>query len=100
MRSIGRFLVSIAELAEAEGRVLRRHVIELAAAAALGILTLILAVVGSSLVLYGFYHMVLSWSNIATAAITTGILTLAGAGGLVWINLKNLNREEPKSTTP
>ena len=92
MLSIGRFLISTAELAEAEGRVLRRHVTQLARAAAIGLVALFLAMSGIYWIIHGIYYFLFQRIGETGAALTIGICLLIAAGGLLW-TLKKSDRK-------
>ena len=102
MLSVGRLLVSTAEMAEAEGRVLRRHVVELARAAALGLLALFLAMTGIYLILIGTYRFLAARYGDLTAGAILGVVAFIVAGGLVWMaknSIKKMNPPKPSPTT-
>lgn len=85
METLTKLIVRVADLAEAEGRVLRAMVMR----SAMGIGSLLVAaaavVAGVTLLLCSVYICTSESAGRAAAAAVTGILALAIGGGFVWL---------------
>ena len=84
MQTLGHLMVATFELVEAEGRMLRRHLIRLSAAAALAIFAFLLSVVGIAFVMFGLFRALANAMNVPLAAIIFGVVALGLAGGALW----------------
>jgi hypothetical protein len=76
MEFLARLGIATAELFEAEGRSLRRNLVRLAAAAAIGIVVLLLALAGLAFVLFGVYLALAQRMSPPDAAMTMGATAL------------------------
>lgn len=79
------FVIAIAELAEAEGRSLRRAAARLGQGMGMLAVATFLAVAGACLVLWGIYQYIETTFTPASSALLTGLFALLLAGGLAWI---------------
>lgn len=79
------FIIALVELLEAEGRALRRGVVRLAQALALGVGALVMAAGGAALLLWAFYQWMTAEVGYPANAAATGVVTLIAAGGMAWI---------------
>lgn len=85
MEALANLMVATAELVEAEGRSLRRHLLRLSISAALVMVAALVALFGIGFLLYGlFWLMAEQMSGPATAAIF-GMVAVGLAGGIAWI---------------
>ncbi|HVU63135.1 MAG TPA: hypothetical protein VHC70_04115 [Phycisphaerales bacterium] len=82
-RHLSQFVVKVANLAEAEGRELRRHAGKLSIGFALGLAAAGMLLVGSMLILAGIWLGLAHGAGAgpAWASVITGLLALALAGG-------------------
>lgn len=85
MKSIAQLVVACANLAEAEGRVLRVNVLRIGTALGVVLLATILAAVGLAFILAFVYTLCERGLGEVWAMLLTGLLTLAIAGGMLWI---------------
>jgi len=83
VESVARFLLAIAALCEAEGLMLRRQLLRLIAAAALGVFTLGLLAVGLVLLLIGLFRMLAGPLTPTGAALALGGVSML----LGWVAL-------------
>ncbi|MEZ5450855.1 MAG: hypothetical protein R3E89_18455 [Thiolinea sp.] len=89
MKWLNEIIIGLFELAEAEGRLLRRRALQTLGTALLMILALLLVFVSSGLMLSAFYHVLLEWLlTPASALFLTGLLALIFAGVTIWGALK------------
>jgi hypothetical protein len=84
MEALARMMIATVDLVEAEGRSLRRGIVRLGVAAALGVIALLVAGFGVVFVLLGVYRALASVMPEPAAAVVFGALALVGAGGMTW----------------
>lgn len=92
METLARFVVRIADLAEAEGREVRATVFRMLTAAAVFLVAAGVGICGSALLLLSVYW-VFEPAGRALAAFASGTVALALGGALVWIGQR---MEHPK----
>jgi hypothetical protein len=85
LRSLSKFAVALANLAEAEVKALREGVMALCLRACLVFAGVVLLLGGLAFVLFGFYKLLCQSYSAATAGFITGLGTMAVAA--VWIAL-------------
>lgn len=85
MQTIIELIVRIADLAEAEGRVLRTMTVRLALGIAMIIVAAGAAIAGVGLILGAVYIVTAHWAGPALGAATAGVLALAIGGLLAWL---------------
>ena len=73
------------DLAEAEGRALRRGAVRLGGGVALAVLAAVLAAVALGMLLWSLYMFAAALSSPIVGALVTGLAALVGAGMLGWI---------------
>ena len=78
-------VIALADLLEAEGRSLRRAAARLGGSMVLFAVAGLLAVAGLCLCLWGIYQYLAVSLGAVSAALLTGIASLAVAGGVLWI---------------
>lgn len=78
-------IVRIAELCEAEGRVLRAMTVRLALGVAIILVAAAAMAAGVGLLLGAVFIAIQSQAGAATAALVTGILALGTGGALAWL---------------
>lgn len=81
MESLARFFVAVSELFEAEGRVMKRHVVRLIVAAELGLLILGLAVAGLGFLLFGVFAILAERLTPTVASLVLGVVAMLMAWG-------------------
>lgn len=86
METIAKLVISTAEFVEAEGRVLKRQVVRLAAMAGLSIVALVAVIVGFVMIMTGCYQALAHFLGPASASLIMGAIWLAaGLGVLAFI---------------
>ncbi len=85
MRKITELLVRAADLAEAEGRLLRVMAARLALAVAVILIAAVSGAIGVGLLLAAVYIFVAHHHGQAAGAAVTGILALGAGGLLAWL---------------
>jgi len=78
-------VIALADLAEAEGRELRRNIVRLGQGAALNSVAVVLAAAGSCLILWAFYQFMVMLMGPLLGALVTGVIGILSAGVLIWI---------------
>ena len=76
MEILAQLGVAVAELFEAEGRSLRRNLVRLTIAAAVGVVLLLLALGGAGFLMWGYFLFLENYMSPAAAAITVGLSAL------------------------
>lgn len=84
MKTLTELIVRTANLAEAEGRLLRTMTVRVAIAIGIIIIAVGLAGAGLALLLAALYGLVAISANNVAAAGVTGVIALACGGLLVW----------------
>lgn len=84
MRSISELLVRIADLAEAEGKLLRASVMRLASGLALFVVAIVAALAGFGFLLASIFLATSSQAGYPIGALVSGFVAVALAGGLAW----------------
>ena len=77
-------MIAVAELAEAEGRALRRATARLGQGLGLAAVAAVLVAVGMGLLLWALYQYLETVMSPASTALVTGLATLLAAGVLAW----------------
>lgn len=85
MKKLADIAISLADLAEAEGRLLRRNIIRLGNSLILVAVSILLAAAGAGMMLWALYQSLTAATGPAMGAFLTGLAGLIGAGGLSWI---------------
>lgn len=88
MQTITQLIVRIADLAEAEGRVLRAMTIRVALGIAIIMVAAGAAIAGVGLVLGAIYMVTASWAGPAVGASVVGVLALGIGGLLAWLGYR------------
>jgi protein-S-isoprenylcysteine O-methyltransferase Ste14 len=88
MSALADLTIALVELAEAEGRALRRGVVRAGASVGLIALAFAFALGGLALCLWSAYLYLATLLSPPQAALVTGLLTLVVAGGLLWTALR------------
>lgn len=78
-------VIALADLAEAEGRELRRNIARLGQGFALIIVAVVLAAFGVLLILWAFYQSMVMAMGASLGALITGVVGLLCAGVMLWI---------------
>lgn len=84
MEALANMLVATADLMEAEGRSLRRHLVRLGAAATVILVAGLLGLFGIGFLLYGLFWLLAEQMSGPAAASCFGLVALSLAGGLAW----------------
>jgi hypothetical protein len=84
MEALANLVVATADLMEAEGRSLRRHLIRLGTAAALIFIAALLGLFGIGFLLYGLFWLLAEQMSGPAAAACFGLVALGLAGGIAW----------------
>jgi hypothetical protein len=84
-QQLSELIVRVADLVEAEGRVLRGQVAKLSVGLALRLVGAMVLLVGLVLVMAALWIGVEQHAGAAWASLATGALALAIAGGLFWV---------------
>lgn len=85
MRSISEMIVRLADLAEAEGRLLRAMTVRVATAIGIIIVAVGAFTAGVTLLLVAVYIASAGWWGAAGGAAFTGLLALGTGGLLAWV---------------
>lgn len=91
MHSMTQLIVRIAELCEAEGRVLRAMTVRVALGIALILVAAAAVLAGLTLVLGALYIAVQAQAGAAIGALVTGTLALGIGGALAWLGRRIAN---------
>jgi len=83
--AVSRFIVKVADLAEAEGRVLRREAIEIGVLLVTAIGALMRALAGLAMVVLAAYLSLNPLLGPAWSAAACALILFAGAGGFAWL---------------
>ncbi len=101
MRAIAQFIVKLADLAEAEGRLLRAGTVRVLLAGALALAAALLAVGGLALLAWALFQALSSTVGIPGAAAICGFALLALAFALfVRVNALAGSPKPPQARTP
>lgn len=90
MKGLADIVIALAELAEAEGELLRRRVIQLIYGTGLIGLSLAIILTGLGFLILAFYQSMLALGGPVTAALITGVTALLLGGLLQWLNHLNM----------
>lgn len=85
MHSVTELIVHVADLCEAEGRVLRAMVVRLALGVAIIIAATILITGGAALLLAAIFIAIQGLAGPAVAALVSGLITLGIGGIFIWL---------------
>ena len=85
MKKLADIAIALADLAEAEGRLLRRNIIRLGNSLILVAVSILLAAAGAGMMLWALYQSLTAATGPAMGAFLTGLAGLVGAGVLSWI---------------
>jgi hypothetical protein len=88
MKNLADLAIALADLLEAEGRLLRLNVVRLKYSFGLGVLSLLLLLIGLGLLLFALYQSLLAPLGPAFSALITGLACVACAVLLQWIDRK------------
>lgn len=88
MKTLARFIVRIADLAEAEGRALREATVEVGLAVAMALGAVVVGVGGLALIVCGIFETLRTSVGRIGASLICGVFLMACAGGIVWLVLK------------
>jgi hypothetical protein len=84
----GAIIAKVADLVEAEGRLLRESSVQVGLAITLALAAALLGVAGLSLISWGLFEALRSVTGVAGAALISGAFLLASAGGIVWTAIR------------
>ena len=84
MEALANMMIATAELMEAEGRSLRRHLIRLGTAIALLCVAAFLGLLGIGFLLYGLFWLLAEQMSNPSAAACFGVVAVGLAGGVAW----------------
>jgi ABC-type antimicrobial peptide transport system permease subunit len=93
MKSISELIISVFDLAEAEGRLLKQNILETLAIGLLMVIVALLVLFALGFLLAAFYQFLAQYWLIPAALFSTSLLCLGLAGGVVWGTLK-LNQKQ------
>lgn len=82
---VGRLITACADLAEAEGKLLRAHLVRLALAAALGAAALLTALAGIALLFTGLFLLLEPAAGSGGASLICGGLLIACSVVIAWL---------------
>jgi len=85
MKALTETTISLFELAEAEGRLLRQKIIKTTSIAFMILVVAIMSLIAIGLLLASVYHALLMVSVPAVAYLVTSLVCLLFIGGLVWL---------------
>lgn len=85
MKKLADIAIALADLAEAEGRLLRRNIIRLGNSLVLVAISILLAAAGAGMLLWALYQSMAAATGPVMGAFLTGLAGLIGAGLLSWI---------------
>ncbi|GAA0402578.1 hypothetical protein GCM10009133_09130 [Cocleimonas flava] len=85
MKALTETTISLFELAEAEGRLLRQKIIKTTSIAFMILVVAIMSLIAICLLLASVYHASLMVSVPAVAYLVTSLVCLLFIGGLVWL---------------
>jgi hypothetical protein len=85
VKAISRFIVKVADLAEAEGRVLRREAIAIGLLLVTALGALFLALAGFAMVVVSVFLALRPEIGAAWSAAVCALLLFGAAGGFVWL---------------
>lgn len=91
MKAITETIISLFDLVEAEGRLLRQKTLKTTTIALLMVVAAGLFLSSLILLMAAFYNFLIQFWSIPTVLLVTAILGLVLAGGLVWY-VQHLNR--------
>ena len=86
-------IVSLCDLAEAEGRLLKQKVLQTFGVGLLMLLAALMLLVTLGLMIAAIYHLLLNWLVPESVFLIIAIFSLMLAGGILWIALL-LNRKQ------
>ena len=86
-------IVSICDLAEAEGKLLRQKVLQTFGIGLLMLLAALMLFVALGLLIAAIYHLLLNWLVPESVFLIISVFSLCLAGGILWIALL-LNRKQ------
>lgn len=84
MKPVSRFIVKLADLAEAEGRALRAGAVHVGFAIALAVGGAVLGVIGIAAIAWAIFAALAAGMGAPGAAAVCGVVLLAAAGVLLW----------------
>ncbi|WP_299877120.1 hypothetical protein [uncultured Cocleimonas sp.] len=85
MKALTETTISLFELAEAEGRLLRQKIIKTTSIAFMILVVAIMSLIAIGLLLASVYHALLMVAVPALAYLVTSLVCLLFIGGLVWL---------------
>jgi len=88
VKALARFITRVADLAEAEGRALKKSTIAVGLAVALAMAAAVIAVGGLALVAWGLFESLRVPLGFIGASFVSGMFLLMCAGGLIWTVIK------------
>lgn len=85
MSALSKFIVRVADLAEAEGRVLRREVVTIGILLVTALGAAMTALGGATMLVVALFLSLSPVAGPAWAAAICGVVLLSAAGGLAWL---------------
>jgi hypothetical protein len=84
VKAVSRFIVKLADLAEAEGRALRAGAAHVGLAAAVALAGAMAGLAGIGFLIWALFEALRPGLGLPGAAAVCGVLLLLAAGGLLW----------------
>lgn len=85
MKGLADVVIALADLAEAEGELLRRNIIKLVNYFSLTILSLVFAITSLGFIIFAFYQAMLVLFGPIVGPLTTGTVGLLSGGLVLWL---------------
>lgn len=85
MKMLSETFISLCDLAEAEGRLLKQKTLQTVSVVLLMLVAVVFLGVAVALLLAAFFQSVLTLTSVAMAYLLTASLSLLLAGGMLWI---------------
>jgi hypothetical protein len=92
MKAIVDTFISVCELAEAEGRLLKRRAVETSGVIMLILVGVVLFASAIALSLTALHHIFATWFSMPAAFFATSLVCLFLAGGVLWSAMKLYNK--------
>jgi ABC-type transport system involved in cytochrome c biogenesis permease subunit len=93
MKALTETIISLFELAEAEGRLLRQNVLHTFAVALLLLVAAMMLLAAMGLLVTALYYALLNWLPPSLVFLSMALVALCLAGGILWLVLR-LNHKE------
>lgn len=81
-------IISLFDLAEAEGRLLRQKVVQTIAVALLMLVSALMLLAAMGLLITAIYHVLLNWLPLSGVFLTMALAAFGLAGVLLWIIMR------------